>query len=205
MVQLTQKERTLLQELKSHEELCVQKYQSYSSQAKDVKLQQLFSSLSQKESKHLDSINSMLSGQIPNVQSSSQQSGQSSSQSMTSSQSGQSEQSGSMSMSSSQSGMSMTSQQSTTGTQSGQSGQSSQMGSSQLSSSQSSMSMQGDKALCMDMLSTEKHVSATYDTAIFECSNTNIRQVLNHIQKEEQEHGEQIFNYMQSNGMYNVQ
>ncbi|HHW60872.1 MAG TPA: spore coat protein, partial [Syntrophomonadaceae bacterium] len=31
------------------------------------------------------------------------------------------------------------------------------------------------------------------------------RQVLNHIQKEEQQHGEGIFNYMQNNGMYNLQ
>ena len=33
----------------------------------------------------------------------------------------------------------------------------------------------------------------------------NVRQVLNHIQKEEQEHGEKIYNYMASHGMYQVQ
>lgn len=209
MVQLTQKERSLLTELKGQEELCVQKYQGYSSQARDPKLQQLFSSLSQKERKHYDSITSILSGQIPNVQASSQssqQSGQGSSSSMTSSQSGsQSGQSGSSS--SSQSGMRMTSSQQGAGSQSGQTSQSWQMGSSQTSSSSGSTgstSISGDKALCMDMLSTEKHVSSTYDTVIFECSDTNIRQVLNHIQKEEQEHGEQLFNYMQANGMYSV-
>ncbi len=205
MVQLTQKERSLLTELKSQEELCVQKYQGYSSQARDPKLQQLFSSLSQKERKHYDSITSILSGQIPNVQASSQssqQSGQGSSSSMTSSQSGQSG-----SQSSSQSAMRMTSSQQGAGSQSGQTSQSWQMGSSQTSSSSGSTgstSISGDKALCMDMLSTEKHVSSTYDTVIFECADTNIRQVLNHIQKEEQEHGEQLFNYMQANGMYSV-
>lgn len=205
MVQLTQKERSLLTELKSQEELCVQKYQGYSSQARDPKLQQLFSSLSQKERKHYDSITSILSGQIPNVQASSQssqQSGQGSSSSMTSSQSGQSG-----SQSSSQSGMRMTSSQQGAGSQSGQTSQSWQMGSSQTSSSSGSTgstSISGDKALCMDMLSMEKHVSSTYDTVIFECADTNIRQVLNHIQKEEQEHGEQLFNYMQANGMYSV-
>lgn len=67
------------------------------------------------------------------------------------------------------------------------------------------MANQSDRILCADMLSTEKYVSGTYDTSIFECTDTNIRQVLNHIQKEEQEHGEQIFNYMQSHGMYNPQ
>ena len=52
---------------------------------------------------------------------------------------------------------------------------------------------------------TEKYVSGTYDTSIFEFRDANIRQALNHIQKEEQQHGEDIFNYMQSKGMYNPQ
>lgn len=62
-----------------------------------------------------------------------------------------------------------------------------------------------DASLCNDMLMTEKYVSSAYNTAIFEFSNTNIRQTLNHIQKEEQQHGEKIFNFMQNKGMYNVQ
>ena len=44
-------------------------------------------------------------------------------------------------------------------------------------------------------------MSGTYDTAIFESANPNIRQALQHIQKEEQQHGEGIFNYMQQHGM----
>ncbi|NLL52879.1 MAG: spore coat protein [Peptococcaceae bacterium] len=64
---------------------------------------------------------------------------------------------------------------------------------------------QQDADLCHDILSTEKFASQAYDTAIFEFKDANIRQVLNHIQKEEQEHGEEIFNYMQSKGMYKVQ
>jgi spore coat protein CotF len=59
--------------------------------------------------------------------------------------------------------------------------------------------------LCNDMLMTEKYVSGTYDTAIFEFQDTNMRKALNHIQKEEQEHGEGIFNYMSSHGMYQTQ
>lgn len=64
---------------------------------------------------------------------------------------------------------------------------------------------QGDKELCEDMLMTEKYVSNAYNTAIFEFRDPNMRQALNHIQKEEQEHGEAIYNYMESKGMYNVQ
>ena len=62
-----------------------------------------------------------------------------------------------------------------------------------------------DAGLCNDMLMTEKYVSGTYDTAIFECQQNSVRQALNHIQQEEQEHGEGIFNYMKNSGMYQPQ
>lgn len=62
-----------------------------------------------------------------------------------------------------------------------------------------------DKDMCIDMLNTEKYVSGTYDTTIFECKNPQVRDILNHIQKEEQKHGEAIFLYMQSKGMYSAQ
>ena len=48
----------------------------------------------------------------------------------------------------------------------------------------------------------EKHVSGLYDTSIFEFSDPAVRQVLNHIQSEEQGHGESIYSYMHQNGMY---
>ena len=64
---------------------------------------------------------------------------------------------------------------------------------------------QEDKILCTDLLSTEKYVSSTYNTAIFEFRDENVRNVLNHIQKEEQEHGKKIYDYMASHGMYNQQ
>ena len=62
-----------------------------------------------------------------------------------------------------------------------------------------------DKDLCTDMLMTEKYVSGAYNTSIFEFRDTGARDVLNHIQKEEQKHGEAIFKYMESKGMYSVQ
>jgi len=178
-VQLTTKERMLMQDQKSQEELCVQKYQSYSGLAQDPQLKQLFSSLAQKEREHLNSINQILSGQIPAT--GAQSGGQSQQQAM---QSGMSQTQPGM-QPQGQSGMTRgQSAQGTSGTQSG---------------------MFNDKNLCSDMLATEKFVSSAYDTAIFECTNASIRQVLNHIQKEEQQHGEQIFNYMQSHGMYSPQ
>ncbi|HHY13500.1 MAG TPA: spore coat protein [Thermoanaerobacterales bacterium] len=152
---LTTKEKMLLQDQKSHEELCIEKYRSYSEQAQDPELKQLFSSLEQKEVEHLNSINQILGGQVPSLQQ---------------------------------------------GQQSAQ-----QQQSQQYQASPGAVANKNDEILCSDMLSTEKYVSGTYDTAIFEFTDTNVRQVLNHIQKEEQEHGEQIFNYMQSRGMYNPQ
>jgi spore coat protein CotF len=64
---------------------------------------------------------------------------------------------------------------------------------------------QADAMLCKDMLMTEKYVSGAYDTAIFEFTDASVRQTLNHIQKEEQQHGEGIFNYLSSHGMYKTQ
>jgi len=150
-MQLTQKERNYLEDQKSHEELCIKKYTNYSNQAKDPQLKQLFQNLAQKEQEHLNSINQILNGQIPNIQ-----------------QQQQSQQSQEWNM--------------------GQTG----------------MVNQKDADLCQDMLATEKYISQAYDMAIFEFTDANIRKVLNHIQKEEQEHGEEIFKYMQSKGMYKL-
>lgn len=61
-----------------------------------------------------------------------------------------------------------------------------------------------DKMFCIDLLSTEKYVSGTYDTDVFESANPVVRQVMQHIQKDEQKHGEDLFNYMNTHGMYNV-
>ncbi len=62
---------------------------------------------------------------------------------------------------------------------------------------------QADCFLCQDMLATEKHASSLYDTSVFEFESPVARKVLNHIQAEEQQHGEQLYAYMKANGMYN--
>jgi len=61
-----------------------------------------------------------------------------------------------------------------------------------------------DQTLLEDLLSTEKYVSGFYDTTVFEAANPKVRQAIQHIQTEEQNHGEKLFNYMNSHGMYNV-
>ena len=160
MLNLNSKERMLLQDEKKHEELCIEKYNKYSEMASNPELKNLFSQLSEKEKQHLNTINQMLSGVLPNTisgQGGKQQNQQSNNQSSN-------EQ--------------------------------------KLNYYQSQTDFNNDRMLCQDSLSGEKYVSSTYDTAIFEFRDTNARQILNHIQKEEQEHGEKIYNYMEQYRMY---
>lgn len=151
-LQLTQKEQQLLTDQQKHEKVCIEKYQQYASKAQDPELKTLFQSFADKETQHLNTINSILSGQVPLMQQGQQQSQQT-----------------------------------------------------QAATSQSAgTASQSDAMLCNDMLMTEKFVSSAYDTAIFEFTDANVRQALNHIQKEEQEHGQGLFSYLSSHGMYNT-
>jgi len=72
------------------------------------------------------------------------------------------------------------------------------------STPQGAMNNQHDKILCTDLLSTEKYVSGTYDIDVFESAEPIVRQAMQHLQQDEQRHGQELFNYMNSHGMYNV-
>jgi spore coat protein CotF len=162
-VQLTTKEKFLLEDAKTHEEQCILKYENYANLAVDSELKAVFRSNGQKEKEHLQTINELLTGKVPAMGQSSSQSGGSSAQSISSQQS---------------------------------------------SVDQRSMNNCGfnasDKDLCIDALMIEKFVSGAYNTAIFEFKDAAVRDVLNHIQKEEQKHGEAIFTYMKNKGMYKL-
>ncbi len=71
-----------------------------------------------------------------------------------------------------------------------------------LKSTASRAGKQQDAYLLSDLLGTEKYVSSVYNTAVFEFSDENARQVLAGIQQQEQEHGKQLSEYMQANNMY---
>ncbi len=160
-ISLSQKERMLLEDQKKHEQVCIAKYANYSKQAKDNQLKQIFYANGQVEKTHLDSINQLLNGKIPQTN---QQQNQNTAQTM-----------------------------------------GNQASTVNINNIQPSGINLSDADMCTDLLMTEKYVSGTYDTAIFEFRDTRVRDVLNHIQKEEQKHGEAIFQYMESKGMYNVQ
>src|SRR5690554_6320053 len=63
----TAKEKTLLKDQKNHEEICVQKYTNYADSASDPQLKALFNNHAQTEQEHLNTINQLLSGEIPNL------------------------------------------------------------------------------------------------------------------------------------------
>lgn len=193
-INLTTKERLLLEDQKSHEEICIQKYSSYESLASDQELKNIFRSNGQKEKEHLNTINKLLSGQVPSMNNQQQQQQQQMQNQQMKIQNQQQMQNQQMKM---QQPQGMQSQMMQSNQQMQQSGS--------LKSQISSSSFLGsDQDLCTDLLMTEKYVSGAYDTAIFEFKDTQVRDVLNHIQKEEQQHGEAIFKYMENKGMYTL-
>ena len=148
-MKLTQKESMLLQDLKTSEEICIEKYGQYAQKAEDQALADLFLTIRAKEEEHLKTIDSLMQGTVPMMGG-------------------------------------------------GQSGGTSQPGDGQTAKKSHSKT---DEYLLKDALDTEKHVSSVYDTCIFEFTDAGARSALNHIQKEEQEHGQMLYDYMACHGM----
>ena len=59
---LSEKETTVIKDLQTQEQCCVEKYERYSKLAKDQVLIDLFTDLHGKEQKHLESLTQVLSG-----------------------------------------------------------------------------------------------------------------------------------------------
>ena len=148
-MQFTQKECSLLKELKEQEKLCIEKYEKASQNAVDGQLKGLFQNLGDMERTHLDTLNQIERGTVPNVS------------------------------------QGQTQVPTFTGVYTAE-----------------TPDKKNDCFLCTDLLTGEKHVSSLYDTSIFEFRDDNVRNALNHIQKEEQTHGKMLYNYMSVNGMY---
>ena len=198
-LRLSQKERMLIEDQKSFENICVKKYNSYAKEAKDPNLSSMFNRIATQEQSHYDTLNEMLQGKVPEVAKQMQQQQQQGQQAQQGMQNQQQQQ-----------GMQNQQQQ---GQQAQQGMQNQQQQQQQMAQQQAAQQqnttfvLQGneeDKDLLSDLLATEKYVSSTYDTAVFESASPVVRQTLQHIQKEEQHHGEELFNYMHSHGMYPV-
>ncbi len=148
---LTQKETSLLKDMKGQEELCIEKYNKYSELAKAEELRALFKAMASVEQNHLQTVNAMMSGNTPSMPNTIENSDNCHCTTV---------------------------------------------------NYMSDADKEADAFLCRDMLATEKHVSSLYDTSIFEFVDPTARKTLNHIQAEEQQHGEQLYAYMSCNGMY---
>ena len=148
---LTQKEATLIKDLKGQEQLCIDKYTKHAECAHDPQLKQLFNRIAEVERGHLNTLTQMENGTIPSTSSG---------------------------------------------------GQSSMPTFTPYHSQTETAEKKQDCYLCTDLLTTEKHASSLYNTCVFEFGQTDLRKVLNHIQTEEQGHGEMIYKYMQANSMY---
>ena len=155
-MKLTQKESMLLQDLKTSEEICIEKYGQYAKKAEDQALADLFLTIQAKEQEHLTTIESLIGGTVPLM-----------------------------------AGGDM-------GTKSNSQPGQCQPGDGRAASKSNSKT---DEYLLKDALDTEKHISSVYDTCIFEFTDAGARQTLNHIQKEEQEHGQMLYDYMACHGM----
>lgn len=152
-MQLTQKETSLIKDLKDQEKLCVDKYRRYANAAHDPQLKTLFSQIADTEQGHYDTLSSIESGNTPTMSGSASPVGKGQSFSATY-------------------GMADTQEK------------------------------RDDCYLCSDLLATEKHAAGLYNTCVFEFAQPPLRQILNHIQTEEQGHGESLYGYMKANGMY---
>ena len=64
MINLTEKEKYIIEDLKSQEKLCIQKYAFYEEMAYDPELAELFAQIRESEEKHYNSLNRVLSGNV---------------------------------------------------------------------------------------------------------------------------------------------
>ena len=62
---LTQKESSLIKDLKGQEKLCIDKYTRHSACAKDPQLKELFTQMAATEKEHLKTLTQIESGNIP--------------------------------------------------------------------------------------------------------------------------------------------
>lgn len=62
---LTDKEMTVIRDLQTQEQTCIEKYGKFAGQAKDPELKNLFTELQQKEKRHYESLGQVLNGTVP--------------------------------------------------------------------------------------------------------------------------------------------
>lgn len=62
---LSQKEKAILRDLQTQEQVCIDRYNKFGQEANDTVLKELFSTLEKNEQKHYDTLGQILEGQVP--------------------------------------------------------------------------------------------------------------------------------------------
>lgn len=149
-MELTAKEKYLLNDMLDQEKLCIQKYESYAEKASNEQLKALFNSMADIERMHHKTISEMMEGKVQSIVAPPMETNNCNCQNV-----------------------GYTDEE----------------------------TKKKDEFMCKDMLTSEKHVSALYNTSVFEFTNPDARKMLSRIQADEQQHGERLFAYMKNNGM----
>ena len=140
----------LVSELKTQEELCVQKYDFYASQAKDPELKKLFKKILKHEQDHYNMLNDLTNGTGPTIKNKTP----------------------------------LAVKYEPKATHPG-----------------NQQCKDFDKFLCTDIIATEKYVATAYNDDLFYFASTDVRNVLNAIMTDEQNHAEMIWKYKVANKM----
>lgn len=149
-MKLNQKEAQLITELKNQEELCVQKYDFYATQAKDPELKKLFKTILKHEQNHFDMLDNLMKGTLPTIKTRKP----------------------------------LAAKYEPAATHPGD-----------------KASKDFDKFLCTDIIETEKYVATAYNNDLFYFASPEVRNVLNAIMTDEQNHAEMIWKYKVANKM----
>lgn len=175
-MQLTTKEKTLISDTLTAEEICNQKYKYYAANASDQEIRQLFSDLVEQEDQHLQMLNDALNGNF-DIEAAS---ARSSSFNQRSSQS-----SNNLKMTDKKADMEIANT---------------------AMSAKETKDVQGldDRQILQDSLMTVKHLSGNYDISVLEAANQEVFQLLEQIQHEKHLHKQEIFQMMNQKGWYSV-
>ena len=177
-MQLTSKEKTLIADTLTAEEICNQKYKYYSANASDQEVRDLFSDLVQQEDQHVQMLNDALNGNF-DIEAAQERS--SSFRQQSQKQSGKSD----IKMTNKKSDMEIANT---------------------AMSAKNTKDVEGldDRQILQDSLMTIKHLSGNYDISILEAANNEVFQTLEQIQHDKHLHKQEIFQLMNQKGWYSI-
>lgn len=151
-MQLSEKQKSLVEDLMSQEELCIEKYSQYKNLAKDEELKNLFGKMREDEEQHYSSLQHLLEGKCPELNDKNH----------------------------------------------------AKLEYNPVAAYAGNCNTEDkahDQYLCTDSITTEKYISTAYNDDLFQFGESNVRDLLNNIQTDEQKHAEMLHKYKEINKM----